>query len=727
MTRVPLFRLRKGSILVMDGRRLRVAACEESSVYLECEDTGECISRPFAQIEAAIRARDCDVISPDDVAKRAALLDYTGGYEDLAQLPEKARADVQGRLALVTAMRSLMDEGVKLTQRSMNKCGEHRYRLLEKAHEFAPQCNFLRSPRGGKSSESFLVPQGRTLDNYFKTYEKFGHNPVVLADRDHLKGSRESRLVPWQKNFVMFTINRLLQTKKPPSQKVYENAKDNFYRSAQDIALNPNWPSITTIRKYYCALNEATRSLGLEGTEHAYNTFGAGTTDVRALLFGEKYEWDQVLLSIFTRKDGTLGAEVIDPKTAPEELGENEVCRCWLHVILDIGTRMPLGWIIAESADADHSKALLRMATRDKTKEKVRYDCQYDPAPPVRLCLGSADNGSATRNSEVYSAQLGMDMVVQTNRTYIANDKPYVERLFGTMQGKVLSVLPGYTGSHPKHLPGYDSKGLAKVTHDQLYGMITRYFVDEYAYEKHRGTGMFRKTPRAKLEDALALYGPIDPPSQRDRILHLGVRRQASTTSEGVRVFNIPFNSTELQRFAGGGAKRVTVHLDPDDLRRVLITAEGLDEVVEARLSMTVFNDLTLEEAIEVMEMATKENPERGALHERNLQSAKERHAREDEAFSDDRDPSNFQGIEKLQKRSDRALRVEVRPPSYLGSTVAPGAIMDRTSAAGVVSVKPTSGNPPQNAPAKGASRGSENAPSDIKNMTFGPVKDSKL
>lgn len=213
MTRVPLFRLRKGSILVMDGRRLRVAACEESSVYLECEDTKECISRPFAQIEAAIRARDCDVISPDDVAKRAALLDYTGGYEDLAQLPENALADVQGRLALVTAMRSLMDEGVKLTQRSMNKCGEHRYRLLEKAHELAPKCNFLRSPRGGKSSESFLVPQGRTLDRYLKIYEKFGNNPVVLADRDHLKGIQESRLVPWQKNFVMFTVNRILQKK----------------------------------------------------------------------------------------------------------------------------------------------------------------------------------------------------------------------------------------------------------------------------------------------------------------------------------------------------------------------------------------------------------------------------------------------------------------------------------------------------------------------------------
>ena len=292
--------------------------------------------------------------------------------------------------------------------------------------------------------------------------------------------------------------------------------------------------------------------------------------------------------------------------------------------------------------------ALLRMATRDKTKEKVRYDCKNDPAPPVRLAMVSADNGSATRNSRVYAAQLGMGMVVKANRTYRANDKPFIERLFGAMQGKVLSVLPGYTGSHPKHLPGYDSKGGAKVTHDQLYGMITRYFMDEYPNEPHRGTGMFGMTPRAKLEDALTRYGTINPPSQRQRILYLGDKCQARTTSEGVRVCNIPFNSTQFQSYVAGESKRVTVHVDPDDLRQVLITAEGLDEVLEADLSMTAFKDLTLDEAIDVMETATKDNPERRALHQRDLERAIERYAREVETFRDRRDPSNFQTLEQL-------------------------------------------------------------------------------
>lgn len=730
MTRKPLYRILKGSILEMEGRRLRVAVCEEGSVAVECEETGECFSLPYERVEAAIRARDCEVIPPQEAAKRAALIEYTGGYEEVTQLPERAQRDVQARAALVIAMNMLRDEDVKLTQRSMDKGGEHRHQLLKKAHELAPEFDFLRFQRGGKLAGGFVVPQGRTLDRYCALFREFGGNPVVLADRDHLKGRREPRLVPWQQKFVSYVVNRFLQKTKPSFARVYRLAQKTFSRSAQDIASCVAWPSLTTIRKHYCALLPITKALGLEGTEHAYNSFGAGTTDVRALLFGEEFEWDQVLLSVFTRNDGTLGAEVIDPKTAPEELGDNEVCRCWLHVILDDGTRMPLGWIIAESADADHSLALLRMATRDKTKEKVRYGCQNDPAPPVRLCLGSADNGSATRNSEVYSAQLGMDMVVQTNRTYHANDKPYIERLFGTMQGKVLSVLPGYTGSHPKHLPGYDSKGAAKVTHDQLYGMITRYFVDEYQNEPHYGTGMFGMTPRAKLEDSQARYGPSEPPSQRQRILYFGTKRQARTTSEGVRAFNIPFNSTQLQRFAAGASRRVTVHVDRDDLRRVLITAEGLDEVLEANLSMTVFKDLTLEEAIDFMEMATKDNPERDALYQRDLELAIERLAREVEAFGDHRDPSNFQVFEKLQKRSDKTLRVEARPPASIAPTVRPGAIMDRHATSGVVAVNSAAGKPPslsQNVPAKDASDGSTNAPSDIRNKTFGPVKDSKL
>lgn len=206
----------------------------------------------------------------------------------------------------------------------------------------------------------------------------------------------------------------------------------------------------------------------------------------------------------------------------------------------------------------------------------MRYGCKQDPVTAVRLGHSLADNGTATRNSEVYAAQLGMGMTVKTARAYQPVDKRIVERVFGTLQWEVLNFRPGYTGSRPGELTGYDPKASAKITHDDLYGTITRYFIDEYPFRTHRGTGMFGATPRQKREQAMARYGSIKPPSQRERILHFGVKSNATTTPEGVTAFNIPFNSNELQDLTAGMPKKVTVHLDPDDLRMVYVTTPGL-------------------------------------------------------------------------------------------------------------------------------------------------------
>ena len=747
MTSQPLYNIPKGAVLLLDGRELAVSVREESGYAVECKETGECFTLPLERVETAIRHRDCEVIKPADAEKRKALLKHTDGLECVEQLSEKDQRIVQARLALVIAQDELRAEGVKLTQRSMNKNGTHRRLLLTRAEKLAPGHNFLGTRRGGKLASGFDVPQGRTLASYRDVYHRFERNPIVLADRDRMKGRREPRLCEWQERFIDYVLNRWHDPKQPKLASVYKLATKVFHRSPREMAQVINFPSITTIRTRAKAISGVVTVIGRGGARHGTNTKGAGSTDVRALGFGEKFETDQYLLSIFTCGDGVVRAEVIDPKEAPQELADNEIRRCWLHVILDIATREVLGWVMSEKADADHSKALLRMATRDKTKEKVRYGCKQDPVPPVRLGLALADNGTATRNADVYAGQLGMGMAVMTARAHQPMDKQMVERLFGTTQWDVLNFRPGYTGSRPGELTGYEPKPSAEISHDDLYGTLTRYFIDEYPFRPHRGTGMYGATPRQKQEEALKLYGPMESPSQRDRCLHLGAKVQATTTSEGVRAFNIPFNSTELQRFAAGRPKRVTVHLDPDDLRKVYVTAEGENAVMEARLSMTVFKDQTLEEAIEIMEAATKSNPSLRELHDRHLGEAMKRRAFESGFFPDSRDPSSYQTLAQLEARASKLLQVETRPAAYVGATAAPGHLMSRGRTSGVVPARPAgaapfkppspstpskvSASPPQSAgptdvPPREVSTSAPD-PDDIKTMTFGPIKDSKL
>jgi hypothetical protein len=124
-----------------------------------------------------------------------------------------------------------------------------------------------------------------------------------------------------------------------------------------------------------------------------------------------------------------------------------------------------------------------------------------------------------------------------------------------------------------------------------------------------------------------------------------------------------------------------------------------------------------------------------------------ERRARETGFFPDSRDPSSYQTLVQLEYRAAKLLQVEARPASYAGDTAAPSGIMSRGNASGAVPARPAGSIPPtphaspsspgrssslaqsnrqKHAPPEGNS-GAAPDTNDIKTMTFGPIKESKL
>lgn len=720
MSYVPLYRVPTGSRLLLDGRDWLVTGRGENGYAVEGVEDGECLTFSFQRVDQTIKDRNCEVIPPKDIEKRDALLRFTGGLEVFEQLSEEQQRDVRYRLSIVLAIDALEAEGKKVTQRSINTGGALRTVLLKRAAEIHGADVFSGPLRGGRVTLTFNVPEGRTLKKYHSTYHEFGENPIVLMEREHMKGNRNQRLSPLQEIY----IEHVLALRQDPRQfklaDLLKLANSTFHIPPKDVAAGFKFPSLTTIRTRIRAISKFVEEGGRNGWQYARNRIGAGTTDIRALYYGEDVQVDQVYLSLFTDTGGTVQARRLDPKKVPSELESDEICRLWLHVMIDIATRLPLAWVIAKSADADHTQALLRMATRDKTREKVRYDCIKDPAPPVRMMKFEADNGAATRNGPVYGAQLGAGMTLIPGRSYHSIDKPHVERIFGTSQWAVLNFLPGYTGSRPGELKDYDPKGSVAVTHNEFYGQITRYFVDEYSHTPHFGVGMFGATPWEKMLDIAKNYRQLDPPTQRERCLHLGVKVNATTTSNGVKAFNIPFNSGELLNFTGGASRKVTVHLDPDDLRHAYVSAKGHADIIEVDLSMTAFADLTLEEAIELMEEACRRDPKAQELHDAHLKETRARRARESGYFPDTKDPSNYLNMNELRRRADRLAQVSFRPKGETGPTARAGLLTDRTGLTPAFKV----GERSVASNAKPPPKSQTSLPTG---KTFTPIKDSKL
>jgi putative transposase len=113
-----------------------------------------------------------------------------------------------------------------------------------------------------------------------------------------------------------------------------------------------------------------------------------------------------------------------------------------LYVVLDIFSRMVVGWLLADREDA-----LLA--------EQVLADAYYREGPPSQLTI-HADRGAPMTSKAIADLLLDLGVRRSHSRSTVSNDNPYSEAQFKTMK-----YGPTYPdrfatprGSPPTHGPG---------------------------------------------------------------------------------------------------------------------------------------------------------------------------------------------------------------------------------------------------------------------------------
>jgi hypothetical protein len=283
--------------------------------------------------------------------------------------------------------------------------------------------------------------------------------------------------------------------------------------------------------------------------------------------------------------------------------------------------------VISDEPRAEATLALLRMATRDKSKEKIRYGCSGLVADAVGLGMVKTDNGPGLRNAAVKSAVLGAGGVSVDVRVYSPTDKPFIERHFGTLESVLLKLLHGYTGRRPGDLPGYDANKSGVLDIDTLYQLLTCFYIDELPSMRHHGFGMWGRRPAEVYEEVYKtreIFEPMDPDLRR---IHLCWEEKVIPTSEGVRVFSgIWFNSPELQQaiedtqgYDRSRQRQVSVYVDPDNLNEATVVLPRTTAPIRVQLQSSVFADMTVNEVLHLVRAYRKEDPAATEIHEDRL------------------------------------------------------------------------------------------------------------
>ncbi|WP_438397099.1 integrase [Caballeronia sp. DA-9] len=213
------------------------------------------------------------------------------------------------------------------------------------------------------------------------------------------------------------------------------------------------------------------------------------------------------------RLDIRLKVVVRDPLGFEHEF---EIERVWLLVIIDVCTRAVLGHHLVLAREYSRydvvktiEKALEPHRPRSFTISGLAYGA-HDGFPSGRLLelayvtweWMKLDNAKANLANETLSALCEfVGCCVDAGPKYSPDERPYIERFFGTIASRLSSRMPGYTGSHPKDLRRAlgDPKGDLRlfVSFDELEELV------EYTMASYNGTphnGLNNVTPLEAME-----------------------------------------------------------------------------------------------------------------------------------------------------------------------------------------------------------------------------------
>jgi len=290
-----------------------------------------------------------------------------------------------------------------------------------------------------------------------------------------------------------------------------------------------------------------------------------GERTVRPL---ERVEIDHTKLDLF----------VVDDKTGMP------AGRPWLTTVLDVHTKMPLGFCISFTPPsyATVAKALRHAMLPKRYVRKLFKKVKHEWDAYGVMEFAAVDNGAEFHSQSLEDALLQLGVVLQFSPRKMPWYKGLVERWFGDVNRQLLHKVDGTTFSNFIERGEYDPEKNAVVPFGVLEEIVHIWIVDVYSRGEHKGLGPKElwgvpDLPYRVWEQATVDLPPRLPPSAKQLDILLGAVAERKLRTEGIEFVGLFYNDESLGplRLNIPKGQKVTFKYDPDDLGAI----EVLDPV----------------------------------------------------------------------------------------------------------------------------------------------------
>jgi putative transposase len=427
------------------------------------------------------------------------------------------------------------------------------------------------------------LPCSKTIRTKFSMLRRFSYNVLSLApgwyraNRSWSKFDQETEAMVLQ--LIREIATREMNNKSEIARQVIERLNQlNLERVDEGVA-PLGTPSQRTVERRIEAMNQAELYAIFHGIPAARKEFAISGSGLSKQVLMERIEFDEYEVDVFNYFTA-LGIYDHLPKHVRDKI---PCGRRWLCCAIDTKSRAILGIRIAEKPNSEEAIKLLRMVVRDKTDIAKAMGAE-SPWPFFGgLGMVACDTGSSFISDDFIAAVTALGGTMFFPTVKVPELRAEIERVFGTVNSKLLTRIFGRAFHKPEARGDYDSEGRAVLDDDELARILTIFFVD--FYHNHQHTGLDFKSPANSWEQLEEKYFVNAPPDRHTIRSAVGIEMQRKLSKRGIVVFGNHYTCPELQEhWHASSIRTMRIKVDPHDIGaisiligKIWVTADALD------------------------------------------------------------------------------------------------------------------------------------------------------
>ncbi|EOX4971730.1 Mu transposase C-terminal domain-containing protein [Vibrio alginolyticus] len=381
------------------------------------------------------------------VIRASSLEDVT--YQDISAFPEKISTEITFRLNI---LRFLGRKCERIVPKSIEP---HRIEL---------QRNHVRK-----------IPSAITIYRWWLAFRESDYNPTSLAPDFKGRGNRDTKVSTIVDAIMEQAVERVISGRKINVNSAHKRVRRKVRQYNLKHGTKYKYPKYESVRKRVKKKTPYELLAAKKGERVAKREFRRMGKKILTSSVLERVEIDHTVVDLFAvHKEHRI------------PLG-----RPWLTQLVDCYSKAVIGFYLGFEPPSYVSVSL---ALKNAIQRKDDLVSSYESIENEWLCYGIpdllvTDNGKEFLSKAFDKACESLLIVVHQNKVETPDNKPHVERNYGTINTSLLDDLPGKAFSQYLEREGYDSVNEATLTLDEIKEIYLIWLVDIYHTKPNkRGT-----------------------------------------------------------------------------------------------------------------------------------------------------------------------------------------------------------------------------------------------